>query len=105
MAKHVYKKGNKKLGGRKKGTQNVVTKTVKDAFLYAFNELQKDPKKNLVSWGRRSPNAFYMLAAKLIPLEFKGEIKSTIVEKITGFEILPDEETSNKIKPETKTGT
>ncbi len=77
-----FKQGDKRIpgAGRKKGSRNVITKTVKEAFLYAFNELQKDPKRNLVTWGKRSPNAFYMLAAKLIPVEIKAEVNATIVE-------------------------
>lgn len=74
------RKGHRKLGGRVKGTPNKITKTVREAFLYAFNELQKDPKKNLVTWGKRSPNAFYMLASKLIPVELKAEVNATIIE-------------------------
>lgn len=78
MAK--FKAGHKKKGGKVKGTPNKITKTVREAFLYAFNELQKDPKKNLVTWGKRSPTAFYMLASKLIPVELKAEVNATIIE-------------------------
>jgi len=79
------KPGDKKTGGRKKGTPNKLTRTVKETFLQAFNELQEDPKVNLVSWGKRSPNAFYQVASKLIPLEIKGELKTKVIEQITGF--------------------
>ena len=69
MAK--FKSGNKKPAnsGRKKGVQNKVTTTVKQALLDAFNELQNDAKCNLIAWAKKNPTAFYQLAAKLIPTE------------------------------------
>lgn len=67
-----FQKGKKKTGGKVKGTPNVLTqqmRTVKQAVLDAFNELQKDNKVNLVEWGKKNPAAFYQVAAKLIPTE------------------------------------
>lgn len=62
MAK--FDKGNT---GRPKGAKNKLTKTVKECWLEAFNELQNDSKANLIDWGRKNPGYFYQIAAKLIP--------------------------------------
>lgn len=71
-----FKKGQ---GGRKHGSQNKLTKTVKEAFESAFNALQDDPRANLLTWGRANPGYFYPLAAKLIPTELKGTIEQNTV--------------------------
>lgn len=76
----TFKPGKK--GGRPPGTPNVLTRTVKEAVLDAFNELQRDEKANLVSWGKKNPGLFYQVAARLIPTEIKGgfdKIKLEIV--------------------------
>lgn len=101
MAK--FKKGN---SGRKKGAVGKITKTVKEAFLYTFNELQGTPKHNLLSWAKRSPTKFYELASKLIPMEIKADVKTTVVDNIIGFTIkVADENNTDKTKPETESGT
>ena len=46
-----FEKGNP---GKSKGTTNKVTRSVKEAVLLAFNELQEDPNANLVEWGRKN---------------------------------------------------
>lgn len=72
MAK--YKKGNPKPkgSGRSKGTQNKLTKTVKESVLAVFNEIQDDPKVNLKQFAKDYPKEFYQIAAKLIPTEISG---------------------------------
>jgi len=72
----VFKKGE---GGRPKGAQNKLTKTVKETVLAAFNELQKDPKANIITWGRENPRDFYQIAAKLIPTELTGANEGPIM--------------------------
>lgn len=67
--------GNK--AGKPKGTQNKLTRTVKECLLEAFNKLQDDPKANLVDWGIKNPGLFYQIASKLIPTEIKGQIETT----------------------------
>ena len=71
MAK--FQPGNK---GKPKGAVNKVTKTVKEVVLAAFNELQKDPKANIVAWGRQNPKDFYNVAAKLIPTEVQAKVET-----------------------------
>ena len=77
-----FEKGNK---GRKKGTQNKLTKTVKETVLAVFNDLQNDPKVKLSQFAKDFPRDFYAIAAKLIPTEISGkidnEIKLTIVRR------------------------
>lgn len=64
-------------GGRPKGAQNKLTKTVKETVLSAFNELQSDPKHNIVAFAKKNPRDFYQIAAKLIPTEIKGNVNNT----------------------------
>jgi hypothetical protein len=70
--------------GRKKGSQNKLTRTVKEAFENVFRDLQKDPKDpaHLREWAKREPDKFYPLAAKLIPTEVKGEMNHTVTPNI-----------------------
>lgn len=77
MAK--FEKGKIKQGGRVKGTPNVLTRTVKETVLAAFNELQKDPKANIVDWGKKNPGMFYQIAAKLIPTELNATLESKVI--------------------------
>jgi hypothetical protein len=70
-----FEKGNP---GKPKGAQNKLTKTVKECVLDAFNELQKDPKANLLDWGKKNPAMFYQIAAKLIPAELNIKDLKTI---------------------------
>lgn len=75
-----WKKGEAK--GRPKGTPNKLTRSVKERVLDVFNELQNDPKANMLEWGKNNPSLFYQIAAKLIPTEIKGEVEHTGVEII-----------------------
>lgn len=70
--------------GRKKGSQNKLTRTVKEAFEHVFRDMQADPKNpaNLRNWADREPDKFYPLAAKLIPTEVKGEMNHTVTPNI-----------------------
>lgn len=69
-----FKKGE---GGRPKGVQNKITRTVKETVLSVFNELQTDPKHCLKAFAKESPKEFYQIAAKLIPTEVSGHIAIT----------------------------
>ena len=62
-------------GGRPKGIPNKLTKTVKETVLAAFNELQEDPKANILEWGKENPKEFYQIAAKLIPTEIQAKVE------------------------------
>jgi hypothetical protein len=80
VADHHFKPGNT---GKPKGATNHITRTVKETVLAAFEELQSDPKANIVTWGRSNPGMFYQIAAKLIP----AEVASTIVIKKVGKDL------------------
>ena len=62
--------------GRPKGAVNKLTKTVRDTVLSAFNDLQEDPKANIVNWALENPTEFYKIASKLIPTEVNTQISS-----------------------------
>lgn len=84
-----------RIGGRQKGTPNKFTKAVKECFIEAFNELQKDPDANLATWGKRNPADFYRIAAKLIPqqTELSGiDGKAIEIAPNYNFESVPTEE-------------
>jgi len=70
-----FEKGHKKLGGKVKGTPNKITKTVKETVLAVFNDLQSDPKNNLLEFGKKYPREFYQIAAKLIPTELNAKVE------------------------------
>ena len=58
-----------KTGGRKKGTPNRVTATVRETFEKVFNALQDGRDADLEVWARDNPTEFYKLAARLIPVD------------------------------------
>ena len=58
--------------------QGKLNKTVKETVLAVFNELQKDPKNKLIAWAKSEPTEFYKIAAKLIPTEVTGTVKTII---------------------------
>ncbi len=74
-----FEKGN---SGKPKGAKNKLTKSVKEAFEIAFNELQGDKEANLANWAKENTTEFYKLAAKLIPTSLSGEVTNTGVIKI-----------------------
>ena len=61
----------RKTGGRKKGTQNKFTLSVKDSVLKTFGNL--GGVKHMTTWAKENPTEFYKIAAKLIPTEITGK--------------------------------
>jgi hypothetical protein len=61
-----------KTGGRKKGTPNKLTVSVKEALSDAFESL--GGVGSLVQWGRENPDDFYKLWVKMLPTEVKAEL-------------------------------
>lgn len=78
----MFKEGHKKTGGRQKGSPNKLTKTVKETVLAVFNDIQSDPKVNLLSFARNYPRDFYAIAAKLIPTEVSASVEISGVKQI-----------------------
>jgi hypothetical protein len=66
--------GKKSGGGSRKGSPNKLTKSVKEAFEIAFNELQGDSEANLANWAKENTTEFYKLAAKLIPTSVNADL-------------------------------
>lgn len=64
--------------GRPAGSQNKLTKTVRETVLNVFNELQEDAQHNLKSFAKENPKEFYQIASKLIPNEITGTVKTVI---------------------------
>jgi len=60
--------------GKKAGTVNKFTKSVKEGILETFKNLQSDKKANLDNWAKENPTEFYKIASKLIPTEVVGTI-------------------------------
>jgi hypothetical protein len=73
LPKTAFKKGHAALpgAGRKKGTQNKVTLSVKQALIDAFEGLGGVP--SLIRWGRMNPGDFYKLWTRLLPIQITGE--------------------------------
>jgi hypothetical protein len=71
-----FKKGKSgNVKGREAGTPNKLTKTVKETVLAAFNDLQSDPKANIMTWAKDNPTDFYKIASKLIPTEVNANVE------------------------------
>jgi hypothetical protein len=66
----------RKTGGRKAGTPNRLTSTVKEAFETAFHAMQEQPGVKLGDWGKANPTEFYKLSARLIPAEIDAKIST-----------------------------
>lgn len=76
-----FKKGEPRPenAGRKEGSINKLTKTVKERVLEVFNELQDDPKANMLNWAKEEPTEFYKIAAKLIPADINAKVEGKII--------------------------
>lgn len=74
-------KGSPKLGGRKKGTPNRVTTSMRQAWLDAFERL--GGVESLVAWGQSNPDDFYKAVTKLIPTEIVGNAAEPLVVQFT----------------------
>lgn len=62
-------------GGRPAGSQNKLTRTVKETVLAVFNQMQEKPATSLLAWAETEPTEFYKIAAKLIPTEVKATVE------------------------------
>lgn len=63
-----FPKGHKKLGGRKKGTPNKATATLKEAILLAAAGAHKDGMTGyLTEQAKNNPAAFMTLLGKVLP--------------------------------------
>ncbi len=60
----------RKTGGRKKGTPNKATASVKAAIMEAFDQRGGVPA--LLRWANKEPSEFYKLWGRLAPTEIAG---------------------------------
>lgn len=72
MAWPKGKPRGKKVGGRKKGTPNKSTVSVKEALQAAFDGM--GGMAALKAWGEQEPTEFYKIWSKMLPQEVKSEI-------------------------------
>jgi hypothetical protein len=62
--------GNPKTGGRKKGTSNKLSSTVKDNVIAVFDRL--GGIEHMAEWASDNPTQFYNIYSKLLPIEMHG---------------------------------
>ena len=83
MPKGGAKKGERR-GGRKAGTPNKTSASVKAALCEAFDKL--GGVESLVGWGKKNPAEFYRIWSRMLPTEVKnadGEpFRVAIVEEV-----------------------
>ncbi len=68
-----FKKGQRRPAGagRKRGTPNKISASLKLSFLEAYEQLGGTGA--LVTWARRHKTQFYQLVARLLPSSIEGE--------------------------------
>lgn len=71
--------------GRPVGSQNKLTKTIKQTLLAVFEDLQADQEHNLMAFAKKYPREFYAIVAKLIPYELPGEDGSGVKQILINF--------------------
>jgi hypothetical protein len=72
-----FKKGDPRAG-RPPGTPNKLTATVRDTVLSVFHQLQESKEHSLLTFAKDNTKDFYQIAAKLIPNEIVGTVKTII---------------------------
>lgn len=60
-----------KTGGRKKGTPNKLSSTVKDNVIAVFDDI--GGREDMAEWAKDNRTEFYKLYAKLLPTEVTGK--------------------------------
>lgn len=65
--------------GRKAGSTNKFTASIKEAFRHAFDAIGGTDA--LAAWARDNPTDFYKLAARLIPVEVQGKIQHAVTAR------------------------
>jgi len=61
----------KKTGGRKKGTPNKLSSTVKDNVITVFEKL--GGVDHMAEWAKENPGHFYNIYSKILPMQVTGE--------------------------------
>jgi len=95
--------GNRLGAGRPKGAENKITRTIKEHFKDAFEEL--GGSEGLVKWAKKSDEnlgMFYRMCTKMIPTPDKE--KEIVNENTTIIVRWKGQEYSSKKKEENQTG-
>lgn len=83
----------RKTGGRRKGTPNKTTATIKEAITSVYADLQAETGQehgHFLAWAKDSPTEFYKLAAKLIPIQLGGDPDNPVIHEIRRSIVRPD---------------
>lgn len=70
-----------KTGGRKKGTPNKLSLSVKESVMQTFVALGGD--KGMADWAKDNQTEFYKIFAKLLPTEVTGPDGGDIAHSLT----------------------
>lgn len=65
----------KKTGGRKKGTPNRVSTSVKESLKSVYERLGGDDA--MLEWAAQNPDEFYRHWIKMLPTEVKNDVTSS----------------------------
>lgn len=76
MIELAFVKGQPKLGGRKKGSVNKTTATLKDMILEALE--RKGGVEYLMRVADNEPTAFVSLLNKVLPMQVSGDANSPV---------------------------
>ncbi len=92
----TFKSGAAKLSqsGRKAGTPNKFTASVKDAFEFAFDEI--GGAAALAAWAKDNQTAFYKIYSKMLPTDAALSIAAPEIEKEVASHV--DEWLANLLK-------
>lgn len=74
----------KKTGGRKKGTPNKTSLTVKESLKNVYERMGGDDA--MLAWAQENPDEFYRHWIKMLPTEVKNDITSngeTVLHPVT----------------------
>ena len=107
MPRKLFQKGVPRPpnSGRRAGTPNKATQSIKSAFKEAFDK--RGGVAALMAWAQKNPTEFYRLVTKLIPTEISGvdgaPIVMTEAERGTLRDKILEEEDSPRTKASSRT--
>jgi hypothetical protein len=87
-----YRKGHKKIGGRKKGTPNRLTAEIKEMIIAAFTELGADGRGEeglkgfIKKIGREDLKSSAMLLRAVLPMQVNASINASVNVKYKTLE-------------------
>lgn len=68
--------GDPTSGGRQKGSQNKVTREVKDVIARCFDAIGGEAQ--FAKWASRNQDEFYKIYAKLLPIKLQADMTKSI---------------------------